>query len=109
MIAPPSPQQPSSSRMSAEAYLAWEPLQEQRYEYVDGAIAAMPGGTVPHNDIAVNLLTALHGAVRAKGCRINIADVKVQVSKSGAYRYPGLVVSCDGRICRIRSWCSSRV
>ncbi len=83
--------------MSGEAYLAWEPLQEQRYEYVDGAIVAMTGGTVPYNDIAVNLLTALHGAVRAKGCRINIADVKVQVSAMGAYRYPDLVVSCDGR------------
>lgn len=52
---------------------------------------------MPHNDIAVNFLTGLHGAVWAKGCRINIADVKVQVSEKGAYRYSDLVVSCDGR------------
>jgi Uma2 family endonuclease len=92
MIATPSPK-----GMSAEEYLAWEPLQELRYEYVAGAIVAMTGGTVPHNDIAVNVLMALYGAVRAKGCRINIADVKLQVSAKGAYRYPDLVVSCDGR------------
>jgi len=42
------------------------------------------------------LLTALRPRVRDQGCRINIADVKVQVTPS-TYRYPDLVVSCDDR------------
>jgi len=82
--------------MTVEAYLAWEPRQELRYEFVNGSVYAMTGGTVPHNDIAVNLLTALRPHVRAEGCRVNIADVKVQVTPS-TYRYPDLVVSCDDR------------
>jgi Uma2 family endonuclease len=82
--------------MTVETYLAWEPHQELRHEFVNGSIYAMTGGTVPHNDIAINLLTALRPHVRAEGCRINIADVKVQVTPS-TYRYPDLVVSCDDR------------
>ncbi len=88
---------PSSFTLSAEEYLAWEPRQELRYEYVSGVLVAMTGGTVPHNDIAVNLLTSIHGVVRERGGRINIADVKLQVTKQGSYRYPDLLVTCDDR------------
>jgi len=86
----------SSHRMTVEAYLEWEPLQELRYEFVDGEVLAMTGGTLPHNDIAINLLMALRPQVRENGCRINIADAKVSVSPT-RYRYPDLVVSCDQR------------
>lgn len=63
------------------------------YEFVDGKVFAMTGSTLTHNDISVNILTTLHQQVRAQGCRINIADAKVQVTPS-SYRYPDLVVSC---------------
>ncbi len=92
MIATPQP-----SQMSVEAYLDWEPQQEIRYEYVNGEIYAMTGGTIPHNDIAINLLSTLLPQVRAQGCRINMADVKLQIDASGLYYYPDLIVSCDPR------------
>ncbi|MGB3137786.1 MAG: Uma2 family endonuclease [Nodosilinea sp.] len=91
MIATPHPQP-----MTAQDYLTWESQQELRYEFVDGDVFAMTGGTLPHNDIAINLLTALRPHIRAQGCRINIADAKVNVTPS-TYRYPDLVVSCDER------------
>ncbi len=91
MIATPSPQ-----RMTAEAYLEWEPRQELRYEFVDGEVFAMTGGTLPHNDIAINLLTALRPHLRTQGCRINIVDAKVNITPA-LYRYPDLVVTCDER------------
>ncbi len=92
MIATPQPQ-----KMSIEEYLDWEPRQETRYEYVCGEVIAMTGGTIPHNDIAINLLTLVRSQVRARRCRINLADVKVQVNASSPYYYPDLVVSCDDR------------
>ncbi|MFM7579653.1 MAG: Uma2 family endonuclease, partial [Microcystaceae cyanobacterium] len=61
------------SPMTVETYLAWEPQQNTRYEYVNGEVYAMTGGTVPHNDIAINLLTLLLPSVRSQGCRINMA------------------------------------
>lgn len=60
MIATPHPTQ-----MSVEAYLDWEPQQEIRYEYVNGEIYAMTGGTITHSDIAINLLSTLLPQVRA--------------------------------------------
>jgi Uma2 family endonuclease len=91
MVATPQPQ-----TMTVEAYLEWEPRQEIRHEFVDSKVFAMTGRTLPHNDIAINLLTALRPHIRAQGCRINIADAKVTVTPS-IYRYPDLVVSCDER------------
>ncbi len=82
--------------MTVSEYLAWEPSQTFRHEYIRGQVVAMTGGTLPHNDIAINLLTLLRPEVRVQGCRINIADAKVNVSPS-IYRYPDLVVSCDAR------------
>ena len=96
MIANPKFAPTSLPDMSVEAYLEWEPCQELRYEYVNGERVAMTGGTLPHNDIAINLLAALRSQVRSRGCRINIADAKVNITPT-LYRYPDLVVSCDER------------
>lgn len=81
--------------MSVEEYLEWEPRQDLRYEYANGEVLAMTGGTIPYNDIALNLYTALRPHLRSRGCRINVADVKVQISPVSSYYYPDIIVSCD--------------
>ncbi|GCL42975.1 Uma2 family endonuclease [Dolichospermum planctonicum] len=86
------PQQPA--KMTIEEYLAWELNQDIRYEYINGEVFAMTGGTIPHNDIALNLYTSLRPHLRPRGCRINVSDVKVQVTSKGPYFYPDLIVSC---------------
>ncbi|MEO1396944.1 MAG: Uma2 family endonuclease [Cyanobacteria bacterium J06634_5] len=88
---------PHSQKMTAEEYLQWEKRQELRYEYCDGDILAMTGGTKGHNRLALNLYSALENRVEKDGCEINVSDVKVQVNKSRSYRYPDLIVSCDER------------
>jgi Uma2 family endonuclease len=91
---------PDKLYMTPAEYLAWEERQELRYEYVDGVayprndILGMTGGTLPHNDIALNLYSALRIPLRTRGCRVNVADVKVQVGENGAFFYPDLLVSC---------------
>ncbi|MEB3213730.1 MAG: Uma2 family endonuclease [Leptolyngbyaceae bacterium] len=91
MIASPQ----SHPRMTGEDYLAWEATQELRHEFIDGEILAMTGGTIPHNDIALNLYRALYPHIRQRGCRINVSDVKVQARANSQYFYPDLVVTCD--------------
>jgi Uma2 family endonuclease len=86
------PQQPQ--KMTIEEYLEWEPQQELRYEYVNGEVFAMTGGTIPHNDIALNFYTALRPHLRARGCRVNVSDVKVQFDTKSLYYYPDVIVSC---------------
>jgi Uma2 family endonuclease len=94
MIATPQP-----PNMTIAEYLEWEPLQEFRYEYVHGNVIAISGGTIPHNDIALNLYRTLYPQVRSKGCRINVADVKVEVSSNNYY--PDEVYFCPS--CSINS------
>jgi Uma2 family endonuclease len=87
------PQQPQ--KMTVEEYLEWELQQDVRYEYVNGEVFAMTGGTIPHNDIALNFYRALYPHLRSRGCRVNVSDVKVQVSPKSPYYYPDVIVSCD--------------
>jgi len=83
------------SFMSPEAYLEWEANQAVRHEYINGEVYAMAGGTLPHNDIALNLYGQLRPHLRERGCRINVADVKVRVSAVGPYFYPDEGNGCD--------------
>jgi Uma2 family endonuclease len=83
------------SRMTPEEFFTWEKTQEIRYEYVNGDVIAIAGGTIAHNDLVVSLLLRLAPHVKSRGCRINVADMKVQIRRR--YRYPDLVVTCDDR------------
>jgi len=87
--------QPQS--MTPADYLTWEAEQPVKHEYINGEVYAMTGGTLPHNDIAVNLTSALRATLRGTGCKVRMADAKVRISANGPYFYPDLVVSCDDR------------
>jgi Uma2 family endonuclease len=97
MIAHPQPQ-----LMTPQEYLEWEEQQPIKYEYINGQVFAMTGGTIPHNDGALNLASALKNHLRGKGCKVQIADAKVGVSQNGSFHYPDVMVSCDPRDQRAR-------
>ncbi len=88
---------PQFQYMSPQEYLEWEKTQELRYEYIDGEVFAMTGGTKPHNRIAGNFYNKLDDFLAGKDCEVYISDVKVKVSESGPYHYPDVVVTCDDR------------
>lgn len=81
--------------MTPEEYLEWEEQQPIKYEYINGEVFAMTGGTIPHNDIAINLTSALKNHLRGKGCKVQMADAKVGVSLQGSFHYPDVMVSCN--------------
>ncbi len=93
MVAIPEP----PPKMTIAEYVEWEAMQDLRYEYVNGEVFAMTGGTIPHNDIALNFYTALRPHLRDRGCPVNVADVKVQVSPNSPDYYPDVIVSCDSQ------------
>lgn len=99
------PQQPQ--KMTVEEYLEWELQQDVRYEYDNGEAFAITGNTIPHNDIALNFYTALYPHLRSRGCRVNVSDVKVQVSTKSPYYYPDVVVSCDPQDLNARKFIQS--
>jgi len=83
--------------ITPEKYLEWEKEQTIKHEYMDGEVYAMAGGTISHNDITLNIASALKSHLRGKGCKVQMADVLVGVSQSGPFYYPDVMVSCDSQ------------
>ena len=77
---------------TVERFLAWEERQELRYEFDGVRTIAMTGGTVAHDAIQINLVTALHTRLRGKHCRVHGNGLKIRVM--GSIRYPDAFVSC---------------
>ena len=86
----------SDPRMSVEEYLEFERQSEQRYEYIDGYMYALAGGTLNHSRICTNITIELGVALRGTPCIVYSSDAKVQLSSS-RYVYPDVSVSCDDR------------
>ncbi len=84
-------------RMSLEAYLAVvEQDPEHAYEYLDGRVYMMTGGSPDHSIIGSNLTGLLQALLRGRRCIIYNSDVYVQLSE--LYRVcPDVTVSCDVR------------
>jgi len=82
-------------RLSPAAYLEWEAQQPIKYEYLHGEAYAMTGGTLAHNDIAVNLTTLLKNHLRGSGCKVRMADAKVGITAKGPFFYPDVLVTCN--------------
>src|SRR6266568_3046614 len=84
-------------RMSLEEYLTLvEQDPEHAYEYLDGRVYMMTGGSPDHSIIGSNLTGLLQALLRGRRCIVYNSDVYVQLSEQ--YRvYPDVTVSCDGR------------
>ena len=78
--------------MSLNEFLAWERDQPARYEYANGVITMMTGGSLDHSTIASNLWTALRDHLRGGTCRAFRGDSKIIANNS--IRYPDLYVTC---------------
>ena len=65
-----------------------------KYEYMDGHMYAMSGGTIDHAEIAANLFFLLRRHLQGKPCRAFSSDVRVQVAER-KYYCPDVTVSCN--------------
>jgi Uma2 family endonuclease len=84
------------SYLREEAYLEFEEQSDVKHEYVDGAIHAMAGAGLKHNQITGNLFFQLRSA-RSKnsGCKIFTSDMKLRIENGRFYYYPDVVLSCE--------------
>jgi Uma2 family endonuclease len=85
----------SAHRMSVEAYLTLDRAStDTKYEYDNGYVVAMAGGTPQHSKIAAFAIAELTNALRDSPCGVFTSDVRVQVAAT-RYVYPDVTVSCD--------------
>ncbi|HWS84022.1 MAG TPA: Uma2 family endonuclease [Ktedonobacteraceae bacterium] len=107
MVAQPS--QPLSNYMTVDE---WRELQrtshDVKYEYLDGQVYAMAGGTLNHGSMGINACSILRDKLEEKGspCRVYNSDVAVRLSP-GHFTLPDATVTCDerdrGRVLEIQS------
>jgi Uma2 family endonuclease len=85
------------SQMTVEEYLELDRKSpDTRYEYIDGHIRMMSGGSIDHVAIRDNVYSILRNLLRGQPCRPYTADIRVRLSAT-RYVYPDVVVTCDER------------
>ena len=80
-------------QFSAEDYLAWEPAQLDRHEFVDGDVFAMAGAEDRHVTVAGNVYMALRQHLSGSPCRTYMSDMRLQVAAAHSYFYPDVLVA----------------
>jgi len=87
--------QPARQRMSLEQYLLLVTNSDRHYEYYDGEVRLMAGGSSNHAAIALNFGVALDQALGEDAvCRPYVTDKLVRVAPTRIV-IPDVVVSCD--------------
>lgn len=81
-------------RYTIEEYLALERESEVKYEYWDGEIFAMSGGTLLHDQIMGNTDDLLRNELRGRECRVFTNNMQIKVPAAPPYRYGDGSVVC---------------
>jgi Uma2 family endonuclease len=79
---------------SLEEYFALERASDARFEYWDGDIVCMSGGSRAHYQISSNIHLALGLALRGGRCRAFTGDAAIWTPTLPPYRYPDVSVAC---------------
>ncbi len=81
-------------KFTIEEYLEFEEKSDSKHEYYQGEIFAMSGAKVPHNIIAVNILTSLKQRLKGKSCQPFNSDQRVYIPENSLFTYPDISVIC---------------
>jgi len=85
------------SVMSVEDYLVLNRnSKDTRYEYLDGEIRMLAGGSPDHSIISANLTAVIKGSLKGSQCRVYNSDVQLRLSEK-RYVFPDVTISCDER------------
>jgi Uma2 family endonuclease len=85
----------TGERMTVREYFALDyAFPNAKYEYQDGRVRLMSGGTKAHDDIAFNMRFALKQQFLSGPCSVQGSDMRVQVSET-AYFFPDVTITCD--------------
>lgn len=86
--------EPAARRLTYAEYLALERAEDARYEFLDGHVVAMSGGTPRHAKVKANVTAAFTVALGDGPCQAYDSDLKIRVLATGLATYPDLAVVC---------------
>jgi Uma2 family endonuclease len=85
----------TGERMTVQEYFQLDyTVPNERYEYQNGMIRLMAGGSGEHDQIAYNIRAAIDINFQTGPCFVRGSDMRVQVDED-TYFYPDVTVSCD--------------
>jgi len=84
----------ASQFITEDEYWELEDRSEIKYEYFNGEIFAMSGGSPEHAVLGLNAGAALLAQLRGKPCRVAGSDQRVKVEATGLITYPDAVGYC---------------
>ncbi len=87
---------PQKSDITVAEYLELEVKNEVKYEFHNGEIYAMSGGTLNHAIISGNIFTSVKSGLKNKGSKCNTfnSDARVHIPELNVYVYPDTSVVC---------------
>lgn len=80
-----------------EEYLALEKSSEERYEYWDGQVFCLSGGSQAHADISDNVFALLRSQLAGHDCRAMSGAMPIKTFQMPPYKYPDCSVACGER------------
>jgi len=88
---------PQLQFLTVDDYLAGELRSDVKYEYVDGRVYAMAGGTNIHSRIASRVLGTLYQQLAGSPCEAFNSDTKVRIRRNNRnyFYYPDVSVVCQ--------------
>jgi Uma2 family endonuclease len=90
---PPSPaQNATTTRFTPDEYRAIEETAEERHEYRNGEMIAMPGGSPAHSRIAVDITTFLNLALRDTNFQTYNGDMRIWIPSFNHGTYADVLV-----------------
>ncbi len=81
-------------RYTYPEYLELEASSEVRYEFFDGAVYAMSGGSPDHSRLAASVISILTAQLAGKPCQAFTSDLRVRVLETGLATHPDVSVIC---------------
>lgn len=92
------PQINENYKLTVEEYVNLEQETNQKYEFHDGYVYAMAGGTEQHNAILVNMYGEIYGALKGKECKLKSSETKLWLENNNKYVYPDAMIICGEQI-----------
>ncbi|HZS48025.1 MAG TPA: Uma2 family endonuclease [Blastocatellia bacterium] len=81
-------------RYTLAEYLALERESEEKYEFWNGEVFTVSGGTLAHDVITGNLYFSLSNCLNGRGCRVYTSGMQIKTPAAPPYRYADGSVTC---------------
>ena len=81
---------------SVQEYIAHEQESGVKYEYCDGQIYAMAGGSINHGLLCGNIYSELRSKLKANNsdCKPVVSEIKLNIESKNSFVYPDAMVIC---------------